>query len=327
MASFVEAMDLAQPSDKDPGNSTPAQSRGKKRDATSPLEEIGDKRLNTRKVPGELDSEDEGEDDVSGQSWEPDPTTKKKNAKLAKNKARLEASGAKFTFVLKSDKVLRVPTIEKWLPQILGPEVVVRNSSLAAGGKVCRVKTKNPGSKNPLEDLHRMLKNQDKLRTISGDPSLTVEHFDPTSRTPWAPPHAIASGVPPEYDDMEELRSLILEGNPGITDQRLLSCQRITGRDSGSPTRMVRLVCADKATAEELIKAGIKVGPRFFRCQQPRNQEVPNRCYRCQATGHMASRCQAADQVCAKCGERHRTKDCESCRLGRLLPEEYRFPG
>ena len=287
-----------------------------------------EKRLDSRGSPDGLIPEIQED---GGGAWLQQKSKKKNKQKsqavenpasqLGKNPSDSEkgSPGSKFTFVVKSEKVLRIPVCDGWVRKILGPEASIKNSSLAAGGKVARYKTKSSASHSHIEDLNRMLKHQDELRKIAGDPTLTVEHYDPTSKAPYAPPHAIVSGVPLEFDDMEELRSLILEEEPSLKD-RVLSCHRIMGRDSGKDTRMVRLVCVDRAAAEEVIKNGVKAGPRFFRCQAPRTQEAPDRCFRCQQTGHVASRCKAEKQVCAKCGEDHRTKLCERPRADWRCP-------
>ena len=217
----------------------------------------------------------------------------------------------RFSFSIKSEtQKLRLPTMDRNVRRILGPDAIILHSSLSDSGKVCRYKTKSLPKQDPARDLNTMIKNQDQLRTMCNDMSITVEHYDPTStKTEHKPPHAIASNVPFEYDDMEELKQLIVDHDPGL-DGQIVSCRRITTRADGRSTKLVRIICSNQATADLLIKNGLKLEARYFRCQPPRVQPTPDRCYRCQQIGHTISRCQAAVQRCAKCGEDHRTSGC-----------------
>ena len=182
--------------------STPAKAPSRKRcvpDSGHSPEQVSDKRSNQASSP----------EPASVPRQEVGPTNCAPPPVITTDSRSVPAP--RFTFVISSAKPMRLPVIDKYVRRILGPDAVITRSSMADSGKVCRYKTKPSPGHDPILDLNRMLKHQDQLQSMSGDETMKVEHFDPTSKQGYVPPHAIVSGVPHEYDDMDEFKQLIEE--------------------------------------------------------------------------------------------------------------------
>ena len=110
----------------------------------------------------------------------------------------------------------------------------------------------------------------------------------------------VISNVPIEISE-EEISSEI--------DLNDITVKRMFSAKTGQAIRKVKLLCPDQKSKEDFMKNGIVLGYNRHKVVNYINNSKVIQCFKCQAFGHMSSRC-SESQKCKKCGGNHSHKDC-----------------
>lgn len=247
----------------------------------------------------------------------PNPSLREDSSRKQPEKSQMEKT--KYSFIVKATEEIQLGRLAIAIGKVLPRDSVIIRHVLAKSKTVALFKTVNKTADNPSYDLNYLLKPEVKNDLVKryGDETIEIHYYDPTRKMEETDDsnHAILKNVPLEYTDDELLK--LIESECDQIGENIKYCKRIISAETGRPTSLIRLICKDKDTAEVLLKEGLKIGSLVFRCERPLPRPTPIRCYKCQEFNHTSYQCQNT-QKCAKCGEEHRTKDCQKTK------DEYR---
>lgn len=222
----------------------------------------------------------------------------------------------KWSFTVKSEKPIILNKLLEAISSNMPTGSFIIRQKLAKNRKFALFKTTDLNKKTN-NCLNYFLQETiiERVRLQYQDPSIEIKHFDVTQSENLKPSnkqenHVIAKNVSTEYSE-EWIKSMIEHSNPDID---LLSCHRISSRERGEKTSMIRVIFKSKSTAETAIKEGLKISAMLVKCEKPIPRIEPQQCYKCQNFNHTTKEC-PNEQACGKCTSKdHRSKDCTKTR-------------
>ena len=84
---------------------------------------------------------------------------------------------------------------------------------------------------------------------------------------------------------------------------------RITNRETGQPTKIIRVITESNNQVNAAQKHGVKIGWQLYRCEASREPPHVMQCFKCQIFGHSARDCSNAVR-CLHCSQDHSVKEC-----------------
>lgn len=221
----------------------------------------------------------------------------------------------KYSFVISGANDLQIGRLGEKVVGLIPPDSIVDRRTLSNDKKVALFRVKCSARYHAYV-LNEMLKPDtiSALRQAYGDETLTVRHYDPTARQTTLTneykrnSHVIVCDVPYDYS-ADYFREKIQKSSP-VYASSVLSCHRIVSRKTERPTSLIRVICADEATANRMINECLQIDRIQYRCEKSHERPPPvPRCYRCQSTQHHITSCKSPI-CCAKCTGAHWTRDC-----------------
>ncbi|CAF0819288.1 unnamed protein product [Adineta ricciae] len=85
---------------------------------------------------------------------------------------------------------------------------------------------------------------------------------------------------------------------------------RLTSKDGKTPTRTIKISFNDVQNRNTFVHTGLQVDCMHFTAEPASQNNKPVQCYICLQYNHVAKYCKTKQQVCAKCGENHKSDQC-----------------
>lgn len=173
---------------------------------------------------------------------------------------------------------------------------IVAVQKMRGKGVICLMRT-------PAE--MQWLKQGDRLKqfcqgwgaTVTAHPSLynVLVRFVPTN-TP----------ITPETYPRIEASSQLEDGSIAT----IVWAKKIENRKAQQKTAHAIVSFKTREAANQVIQNGLSMGGKWV--YGHRDQKDPQRCMKCQQYGHIAKECRMDRDVCGRCGENHRTSECQA---------------
>lgn len=91
---------------------------------------------------------------------------------------------------------------------------------------------------------------------------------------------------------------------------------RIQKKDNSGSTQTVKITFADSQNRDSFVKVGLQIQHMHFLAERANQNMKPVQCFICLQFGHVSKYCkQGQNQICARCGEKHRQENCDKTNL------------
>jgi hypothetical protein len=76
------------------------------------------------------------------------------------------------------------------------------------------------------------------------------------------------------------------------------------------PLKTVKIVFNDSHNRNTFVKIGLQIDAMHFVAERANQNNIPTQCYKCMRFGHVTKYCNGQNNVCARCGDKHRSEQC-----------------
>ncbi|CAF4291998.1 unnamed protein product, partial [Rotaria magnacalcarata] len=89
-----------------------------------------------------------------------------------------------------------------------------------------------------------------------------------------------------------------------------INVTRLNRKDGNIPTSTIKITFKDANNRNTFIHIGLQVDSMHFNAEAASQNKKPVQCYICLQYNHAAKYCKTKQQICANCGDSHRTEQC-----------------